>query len=267
MSEPIEPATVHESWVTLFAFTPRGGIERLFGPVRTLTTFEAAIEDSYGEAFEQPPIKLRSERFDATGALIERVRFDETGALADRAVFGYEADGRVVERTHYDPAGQAYLRYLYSFDDQGRLTEMTGLSREGALRSTLERRYDDSGRLISVVESFDQDGATRRTTWRIVYHDHMSAAEAHGEISEDGEIVGRLIHRYDSDGNIAESARLDADGHWLVKERQVYDPRRERGNWVRRVTESCERQFGEERWRPVRVTYRRFVFFEDGEAD
>jgi len=262
MSELTEPATVNESWVTLFAFTPRGGIERLFGPVRTLTTFEAAIEDSFGEAFEQPPLKLRSERFDATGALIERVRYDETGALADRAVFGYDAAGRVVERTHYDPVGQAYLHYLYSFDEHGRLVEMTGLSPEGVLSSSLKRRYDDAGRLVGVIEVLDRNGTTRQTRWRITYHDHMPAAEAHGEVSEDGRIVERLVHRYDSDGYIAESARLDADGHWQVRERLIYDPRRERGNWVRRVTESCARQFGEERWRPARVTYRRFIFFE-----
>jgi len=262
MSETTTPATVPETWLTLFAFTPRGGVERLYGPVHTVTTFEAVIEDSFGRAVEQPPIKLRSESFDATGALIERDRYDETGALVDRAVFGYDADGRAVERIHYDPAGRAILRYLYSYDARGRLVEMTGLSPEGAVCAGLKRQYDEAGRLISVVEVRDRDGSVRETRWRIAYDSGASAAAAHGEVREDGAVVERLVHRYDSSGNMVECARLDDDGSSQVRGRLVYDPHSEHGNWVRRTTEHWLREFGEERWRPVRVTYRRLTFYD-----
>ncbi len=56
-----------ESTITQFVFTPRGGIERLSGRVRTLTVYHAAMQDSFGDWVEQTPAKLRTERFDERG--------------------------------------------------------------------------------------------------------------------------------------------------------------------------------------------------------
>lgn len=240
---------------TRFAFTPRGGIERLFGPVRALTVYEAAMEEDFGAWVEHAPVKLRSERY-AGGAILERDRFDESGALADRATFAY-TEGRLVARTHYDPAGQAYLRYVYDYDRDGRLAEMTGLDADGAVRARLARRYDNDGRLLGLVERRD----AVETRWRIAYGPTGAVEESAGEVWRDGGLVERLSVRYDAVGNVVMSARLAAGEEF--RERFVYGPQRERGNWVRRVSERWERRFGQEVYRPTLVTYRRFAFHSE----
>jgi hypothetical protein len=249
--------------VTLFAFTPRDGVERLFGPLRSLNVYEAAMEEDFGAWVEQAPVKLRTERYDACGAIRERDRFDETGALAERAVFGYAADGRLVERTHYDTAGLATLRYVYDYDRDGRLAEMSGLDRDGAVRSRLERHYDSHGRLLGLIEQREDDGAAIETRWRVAYGPAGTVEESAGEVVRDGVLVERLSYRYDAAGSVAESARLAPDGEVVARQRFVYGPQRERGNWVRRVTERWLRRFGQDLYQPTLVTYRRFLFHPD----
>lgn len=250
-----------ESTITQFVFTPRGGIESLSGRVRTLTVYQAAMQDSFGDWVEQTPIKQRTERFDERGEVLERDRYDETGALADRAVFAYDADSRLIERTHYDKAGVAYLRYAYGLDEAGRLAEMTGLDPSGAQRSHLRRRYDRDGHLTGLSEWHDLREAVGETRWQIDYTVGGAPTQSSGQFMRDGELIERLLVRYDADGHVRESMRLSPDGEWIEKTRYLFGPQRERGNWVRRVTEQCVRRFGQEQFQPTSVTYRRFTFF------
>lgn len=247
--------------ITQFVFTPRGGIERLSGRVRTLTVYQAEMADSFGDWVEQTPVKQRTERFDARGAVIERDRYGPTGDLDDRAVFAYDADGRLVERTHYDAAGTAYLRYDYGFDHEGRLVEMTGLDPSGHQRSHLRRRYGPDGRLVGLSEWHDLRNAVGETRWQIDYAVGGAPTQSDGQFTRDGELVERLVVRYDADGRVRESVRLAPDGTWIEKLRHIFGPQRERGNWVRRVTEQCIRRFGQDHFQPASVTYRRFTFF------
>ena len=251
--------------LTLFVFTPRGGMERLFGPVHTITDYEAAMADSFGDWVECTPVRLRIERLSATGTVVERDRFNADGTLRDHAVYAYERDGRLIERTHYDGQGNAYLRYTYTADNEGRLVEMTGLDPNGAERSRLQRHYTDDGRLAGLVEWRDTtDGrGPEESQWRIGYANDGSVTHAESEMRRDGELIERTMVRYDRAGNVSETARLAADGAWIEKSRQLIGPQKERGNWVRRVTEHCVRRFGQEQFQPVSVTYRRFTFYAD----
>jgi len=250
-----------ESTITQFVFTPRGGVERLSGRVRTLTVYQAMMQDSFGDWVEQTPVKMRTERFDERGAVIERDRYGDTGELVDRAVFAYDAQGRLIERTHYDTAGVAYLRYAYGLDDAGRLVEMTGLDPSGAQRSHLRRRYSPDGRLIGLSEWHDLREAVGETRWQIDYAVGGGPTQSDGQYLRDGELVERLLVRYDADGHVRENLRLSPDGEWTEKTHYLFGPQRERGNWVRRVTEQCVRRFGQEQFQPTSVTYRRFTFF------
>lgn len=251
--------------LTLFVFTPRGGMERMFGPVRTITEYEAAMEDSFGDWVESTPVRLRSERLSETGTVLERDQFDADGGLRDHAVYAYENDGRLVERTHYDGQGNPFLRYAYTPDNEGRLVEMTGLDPTGAERSRLRRHYGADGRLAGLVEWRDAaDGVgPEESRWRISYANDGAVTHAEGETLRDGALAERMITRYDRAGNVSEMARLMPDGEWIEKTRQIFGPQKERRNWVRRVTEHCVRRFGQEQFQPVRVTYRRFTFYPE----
>lgn len=250
-----------ESTITQFVFTPRGGIERLAGRVRTLTVYQAGMQDTFGDWIEQTPVKLRTERFDERGAVLERDRFGDTGELEDRAVFAYDSESRLIERTHYDTGGVPYLRYAYGLDEAGRLVEMTGLDPSGAQRSHLRRQYSPDGRLIGLSEWHDLRNAVGETRWRIDYAVGGGPTQSDGQFTRDGELTERLRVRYDADGHVRESLRLAPDGTWIEKTRHLFGPQRERGNWVRRVTENCVRRFGQEQFQPATVTYRRFTFF------
>lgn len=250
-----------ESTITQFVFTPRGGVETLSGHVRTLTVYQAEMQDSFGDWVEQPPVKLRTERFDERGSVLERDRYGATGDLDDRAVFTYDAEGRLAERTHYDSTGVAYLRYAYGLDEDGRLSEMSGLDPSGGQRSHLRRRYSAEGHLIGVAEWHDLREAVGETRWRIDYTAGGVPTHSDGEYLRDGELVERMLVRYDTSGHVIENVRMRPDGEWIEKTRYLFGPQRERGNWVRRVTEQCVRRFGQEQFQPLNVTYRRFTFF------
>jgi len=255
-----EPA---ERVATRFVFSPRTGLERLFGRVRSVTIFEAEMSESFGDWVEGTPVKSVSERYDETGAIRERDRFDPSGALVDKAVYGYDGDGRLRERTHFDGEGRARLRYSYHLDGDGRPSEMVGVDVDGAVRSRLARRYGADGRLDSVTEWHDREGGEEEVRWRIDYGAPGDIRGAEGEILHDGRPAGHICQRYDQAGNVAETARFRVDGEPEEVVRFLVGPQRERDNWVRRVTERGVRRFGTERFEPARVTYRRFVFYPD----
>jgi hypothetical protein len=261
--ETVTSVTPQDS-LTLTLFTPRAGLERLYGPIHTITEYEAAMEDSFGTWVEGVPMKLRSERLGESGSPLQRDRYGANGAMLDHAVYTYDGDGNLVERTHYDGDGNAYLRYAYALDNQGRLAEMTGLDEAGAERSRLHRHYADNGRLAGLVEWRDGENGTapEESRWRIGLAKDGSVTHAEGEtVRDDGDLVERMICRYDRSGNVSDTVRIAPDGEWIEKTRLLFGPQKERGNWVRRVTEHCVRRFGQEQYQPVNVTYRRFTFF------
>ncbi len=245
-------------------FRPRQGLRRLYGPVREVALYEATVEDQAGAWVEQTPRKLSLTRFDTDGRRRERERFDADGIVIGRAAYSHDPDGRLAERTDYDGDGRAVARHFYRHADHGGLAEVTGVDADGIQVSALRWRYDADGRPREITET---DGA-RETRWILETDEARTVTLARGETQADGAPAGTLEIAYGADGALRAGTCSEADGashRW----RYLYDGPPERDNWTRRVTEREIAAFGEHRFEPRAVTYRRILFFmvRDGAID
>ncbi len=237
-------------------FRPRQGERRLYGPVREVALFEATVEDQAGAWVELTPRKLSVTRFDTEGRRRERERFDADGAMAGRATYSHDPDGRLAERTDYDAAGRAVARHFYRHGDHGDLTEVTGVDADGIKLSGLLWRHGADGRPREIIET---DGA-RETRWTLETDDAGVVIAARGETRIDGAPAYSVEITYRADGALRAGTCVGADGashRW----RCLHDGPLERDNWTRRVTEREVAVFGEHRFEPRSVTYRRILFF------
>ncbi len=224
--------------------------------MREVAFFEATVEDRAGVWVEQTPRKLSLTRFDTDGRRRERERFDADGIVIGRATYSHDPDGRLAERTDYDAAGHAVARHFYRHGEHGGLVEVTGVDADGIRLSRLIWRHGADGRPREIIET---DGA-RETRWTLETDGAGVVIAARGETRADGAPAGTLEIAYGADGALRAGTCSEADGasqRW----RYVYDGPLERDNWTRRVTEREVAAFGERRFVPRAVTYRRILFF------
>ncbi len=237
-------------------FRPREGERRLYGPVREVALYEATVEDRAGAWVELTPRKVSLTRFDADGRRREQERFDAAGAVVGRATYSHDPDGRLAERTDYDAAGRAVARHFYRHGDHGGLVEVSGVDADGIRLSGLLWRHGADGRPREIIET---DGA-RETRWTLETDQAGIVTAARGETRADGAPAGTIEITYDADGALLAGTCVAPDGashRW----RYLHDGPLERDNWTRRVTEREVAAFGERRFEPRAVTYRRILFF------
>ena len=260
----------------------------LRGPVRSLSIFRADVEKQGERWASQEELPIRTDRFDRRGHLTERLSYDPEGRIRERAVF--LGDARTNERAvqRYGPENSLSGRVVLSYAERGVLAESRSYSAGDVLTERVIFQHDANGREIEshtyqpngqlrsrTASRYDVQGNVEEQLWYDAAGTLMKQVVYHRDFR--GTLVTRVSYAYGTDSRLSERTDVHFNNNGDPTERVVYvDSGRQRhtemftyrydafGNWT---TQTVKRQVVNKNasyFRPTRIIFRVFEYYERG---
>lgn len=277
--------------------TTREATYALLGPVKTVRTETADVNEKDGQLVEGARVLQMTISFTEDGRRPELCLYDENGSLQRRIVIIFEGR-KEVEFLNYDGAGKMWLRGVSHYDAEERVREKATYNGDGSLRSKtiltrnargqvieiaeysargtlLEKfinTYNDAGALqLSERSNYDGDGLLRFTE----VHNMAEKRSETVTYKRDGSLAGKSVRvdqgitEYAPDGSLKKSTLITNPGRLPAevtyqpdgttrKESQIPDEIDAHGNWIKQT-----------RWvsdskgtRALKVTYREITYYK-----
>ena len=200
----------------------------LYGDVKTVTTKYSELKDYFGEIKKVGSPKVSVYHFNLRGDCVDSVDYDTTGSMKGKSISKYNSDGNLVEQASYDYDGSLLFKFIYKYTPGiAKPTEFSCYNADGSLWWKSITKYDSKGNEVETT-SWNSDGSLR---YKLCYTYDSNGNNVEVATWEEYGLSGKTTRRYDSNNNVVEEIRFDANDSIVWKNLYTYD---EAGNEIRK---------------------------------
>lgn len=207
------------------------------GPVKSVVTEVTRLSEQSGSWVEGARIRLKAEKFDLQGKMMERTQYTHNGSLRYKEANTVDPSGvKMIERISYYPDGTLKDIWTKSFYPDGTTkTDTAHYNSDGSIASKDVQSFDPNVPPVQtpplpagppkskVVQSQDEQGnkiiektllnddGSVKSKWIQIYAPNGKLMES-ADYDASGSLLKKTVFTYDDQGNFKEQARYRGDG-------------------------------------------------------